>query len=63
MKNNYRIETSGMLAVITPLADFTVFFTREIAEDLDRLENEGWKVEGAVWEKYGCWNANMVRKN
>ncbi|MBN8215136.1 MAG: STAS domain-containing protein [Spirochaetes bacterium] len=41
MKNNYRIETSGMLAVITPLADFTVFFTREIAEDLDRLESEG----------------------
>jgi anti-anti-sigma regulatory factor len=41
MKNNYRIESAGPLAVITPLADFTVFFTREIAEDLDRLEVDG----------------------
>lgn len=41
MKSNTRIETRGEIAVITPLADFTVFFVREAAEDIDLLADQG----------------------
>lgn len=41
MKNNTRIETKGDVAIVTPLADFTVFFCLEAADEMDLLVDRG----------------------